>query len=91
MTEPDDLLARLRKAAAAFLALRHEVLACEPWPLAASIDSSPEANWGPHCWSTPTPRSTGAVVMAYGWSEDAPRETMLARLLVWNLRREPTS
>jgi DinB superfamily len=47
MTEPDDLLTRLRKAAAAFLALRQGVLAGEPWPLAAAFDSSPEAQWGP--------------------------------------------
>ena len=43
----DSLLDRLRAASAGLLATRPAVEAGAPWPLAATIDNSDEAHWGP--------------------------------------------
>jgi hypothetical protein len=43
----DELLDRLRAAAAALEATRPAVEAGAPWPLAATFDHSDEARWGP--------------------------------------------
>jgi DinB family protein len=43
----DDLLERLRTAGEDFEATRATVEAGSPWPLAATFDTSDEADWGP--------------------------------------------
>lgn len=47
MERARDIARRVRSAADAFVALRPELDAGEPWPLAADFGPGPEASWGP--------------------------------------------